>query len=202
MLNFPYRVFTNPVISQNKLMDMSKIIRSVFALLLLNFTGKTQQVINLYDGKAPGSESWTWSEKEQFSTLFNTQVVYNVSQPTLTAYLPQKNAATGTAVIIAPGGGFHALSINSEGIDVAKWLAAKGIACFVLKYRLVHSETDDPAKELMALLGNQKKLDSGNASVVPLAMQDGLTAMKYVRTHAADYSIDPKRIGFMGFSAG
>lgn len=181
---------------------MRKYLSACVLLFTCYSLSYSQQVIQLYEGKPPGSESWTWSEKEMFSAMFNTQVVYNVSLPTLTAYLPTKSTATGTAVIIAPGGGFHTLSINSEGIDVAKWLAAKGVACFVLKYRLVHSETDDPVKELMGLMGNQKKFDSGNAVVVPLAMQDGLTAMKYVRSHAADYSIDPKRIGFMGFSAG
>ena len=57
----------------------------------------------------------------------------------LTVFIPEAGKANGTAVIIAPGGAFHALSINSEGFDVAKWLVQKGVTCFVLKYRLVHS---------------------------------------------------------------
>jgi acetyl esterase/lipase/lysophospholipase L1-like esterase len=161
-----------------------------------------QQVIQLYDGKPKGSENWTWGEATSTKNMFNTEVVYNVSQPTITAYLPAKDLATGTAIVVAPGGAFHTLSINSEGIDVAKWLNSKGIAAFVLKYRVVRSVTDDPVKELMGKMGDFKKLDEENNPVVPLAMADGLAAMQYVRTHAADMDIDPNKIGFMGFSAG
>lgn len=174
----------------------------VLALLLLSTTASAQQVIQLYSGKAPGSESWAWSEQESTKNMFNTRVVYNVVQPTLTAYLPDASLANGTAVIIAPGGAFHTLSIESEGIDVAKWLNAKGVAAFVLKYRLVHSITNDPVAELMQKMGDFKKLDQENDSVVTMAIADGLKAIEYVRTHAADYKINPKRIGFMGFSAG
>lgn len=171
-------------------------------LTLLVWPVLAQKVIPLYEGKAPGSESWTWDETENTKNLFNTRVIYNVSKPTITAYLPHPLAANGTAVIVAPGGAFHTLSIDSEGVDVAKWLNAHGIAAFVLKYRLAHSLTDDPVKELMGKMNNFKKLDEENAPVVPLAMQDGLTAMKHVREHAKEYNIDPNRIGFMGFSAG
>lgn len=165
-------------------------------------TIQAQKVIPLYQGKAPGSENWNWQEKEMFSETFQTQIVYNVTQPTLTMYAPDKALANGTAVIICPGGGFHTLSINSEGIDVAKWLNAKGITAFVLKYRLVKSETDDPVNEILPLFDNRKKLDSINAPVVPLAIADGLKAIEYVREHAAEYSIEKNRIGIIGFSAG
>lgn len=175
----------------------------IFTLLvLISQSVLAQKVIPLYEGKAPGSENWTWEEAESSKNFFNTRVVYNVSKPTITAYLPSPSTANGTAVIVAPGGAFHTLSIDSEGIDVAKWLNAHGIAAFVLKYRLTRSLTDDPVKELLNKMGNFKKLDEANAPVVPLAMQDGLTAMKYVREHAKEYNIDSKRIGFMGFSAG
>ncbi len=163
---------------------------------------QAQQVIRLYDGKAPGSENWTWEEAENTTNLFNTRVVYNVSTPTLTAYLPSADLATGTAVIIAPGGGFHTLSIDSEGIEVAKWLAAKGVAAFVLKYRVVHSLTNDPVAELMPKMADKQKLDAENAPVVPLAIADGKRAMEYVRQHAKEFNILPDRIGLMGFSAG
>lgn len=161
-----------------------------------------QKVINLYEGAAPGSESWTWDEKESTNNIFNTRVIYNVSKPTLTVFLPDPSVANGTAVVIAPGGAFHTLSIDSEGFDVAKWLNRKGVAAFVLKYRVVKSETDDPVKELMGKMGDFKKLDAENAPVVPLAIADGKKAMEYVRTHAAEMKIDPLRIGLMGFSAG
>jgi acetyl esterase/lipase len=110
--------------------------------------------------------------------------------------------ANGTAVIVCPGGGFHTLSINSEGIEVAKWLNTKGITAFVLKYRLVKSETDDPVKELFPLFENRKKLDSINAPVVTLAIADGLAAIQYVREHAAEFNIKQNKIGIIGFSAG
>ncbi|MDN3657263.1 GDSL-type esterase/lipase family protein [Ferruginibacter paludis] len=173
-----------------------------FLLLMIASLVTAQQVIQLYPGKAPGSESWTWQEKDNNDNMFKTRVVYNVAQPTLTAYLPPASAANGTAVIIAPGGAFHTLSIESEGTEVAKWLNAKGVAAFVLKYRLVHSLTNDPVAELLKKMGDFKKLDEENDSVVTMAIADGLKAVAYVRTHAAEYNISPKRIGFMGFSAG
>jgi acetyl esterase/lipase len=174
----------------------------ILLLALSSHFAFSQKVIQLYDSKPKGSENWTWSEQTSTKNMFNTEVVYNVSQPTITAYLPPKDLATGTSIVVAPGGAFHTLSINSEGIDVAKWLNSKGIAAFVLKYRVVHSTSDDPVKELMGKMGDFKKLDEENAPVVPLAMADGLTAMKYVRDHAKEMDIDPNKIGFMGFSAG
>jgi predicted peptidase len=160
-----------------------------------------QKVIQLYDGAAPGSESWTWSEAENDSNAWQTKVVYNVSKPTLTVFQPQAGKANGTAVIIAPGGAFHALSINSEGYDVAKWLAEKGVTCFVLKYRLVHSFTTEPVKEVSAKWGS-KKFEEDNAALIPLAIADGRQAIAYVRKHADEFNVIPNRIGIMGFSAG
>src|SRR6187397_2386189 len=130
-----------------------------------------QKVIPLYDGPAPGSESWTWNEAENDNNGWQTKVVYNVSKPTLTVFQPATNKANGTAVIIAPGGAFHALSINSEGYDVAKWLVEKGITCFVLKYRLIHCLTDDPAAEFMSKLG-KKEFEDETAKLIPLAIAD------------------------------
>jgi acetyl esterase/lipase/lysophospholipase L1-like esterase len=177
--------------------------RAILTFSLLFFFSNlfAQKEIQLYQGKPKGSENWTWNEKLNTKNMFGTEVIYNVSQPTITAYLPDSLNATGTAVIIAPGGGFHTLSINSEGVDVAKYLNSKGVAAFVLKYRLAHSLTEDPVKELMGKMG-KPELDSENAPIVPLAMQDGLEAMKYVRSHAKDFNINTNRIGFMGFSAG
>jgi acetyl esterase/lipase len=161
-----------------------------------------QKVIPLYPGKAPGSEHWNWQEKESTQNLFNTHVVYNVVNPSLTAYLPDEGTANGTAVIICPGGAFHTLSIDSEGIEVARWLNKKGVTAFVLKYRVVRSLTDDPVKELMPKMDDKKKLDIENDSVVTMAVADGKKAMEYVRTHAAEYHLKTNRIGIMGFSAG
>ncbi len=182
---------------------MKKSIILAAAIAILHSFVQGQQIIKLYEGKAPGSETWNWTEKETAKNAFNTRLVYNVANPTLTAYLPPPAMANGTAVVVAPGGAFHILSIDNEGIAVAQWLNAHGIAAFVLKYRVVKSETDDPVKELMPLMsGDFAKLDEINAPVVRLAMQDGLVAVKYVRSHANAYRVNPAKIGFMGFSAG
>lgn len=156
------------------------------------------QVVRLYEGPAPGSESWTHSEKENTQNLWNTRVVFNVADPTLTVFKPDPTKANGTAVIICPGGAFFALSIDSEGHDVARWLVEKGVTCFVLKYRLVECQTDDPTREV----GTRGPLDQVVAPIVRLALADGLAAIDHVRKQAAQYGVNPERIGIIGFSAG
>jgi len=172
-----------------------------FLVFVLAITAKAQEKpISLYNGPAPGSENWTWDEKT--IDVGDMKIALDVSKPTLIPFLPA--TPNGTDVIIAPGGAFHALAVGHEGADVAKWLNEKGVTAFVLKYRLSHDDPAHPENNFVKLLEtkNFKKLDSINARIVPLAMQDGLTALKYVREHAASYKIDPNKIGFMGFSAG
>jgi acetyl esterase/lipase len=171
------------------------------AVLVLASAAQAQKVIRLYEGAAPGSESWNQQEKEYFSKAWNTQVVTNVTVPTLTVYAPDAGAANGTGVVICPGGGFLALSINSEGIDVAKWLAAKGVTAFVLKYRLFPTG-EDGTTEFMTRLATPKKLEEVTTTTVPLAVADATAAVSYVRKHAAEFGVSPTRIGLMGFSAG
>jgi acetyl esterase/lipase len=130
--------------------------------------------------------------------MWNTRVVFNVTNPTLTVFQPEPAQANGTAVVICPGGAFFALSIDSEGFDVARWLVAKGLTCFVLKYRLVECKTDDPTREVMS----RGRLDDIVAPIVKLALADGLAAIGHVRKHARDYGVNPDRIGIVGFSAG
>ncbi len=165
-------------------------------------TAQAQKVIRLYPGAAPGSEQWTQKEEEYFSPLWQTQVVTNVVDPTLTVFPADPAVANGTAIIIAPGGAFHALSINSEGRDVAKWLAAKGVTAFVLKYRLTRTGHDGTKEVTEKLAKGFKQIDEDNAPTVPLAVADGLAAVAYVRQHASEFGIAPNRIGFIGFSAG
>ena len=179
-----------------------KRIKLALIVSLFSFSCFSQSIIKLYPNTAPGSENWNWVEAENDKNIFNTRVVYNVTTPTLTAYLPQKNIATGTAVIIAPGGGFQLLSIDSEGIDVAKYLSSKGVAAFVLKYRLAKSQTTDPTVEMMEKINNPKKMEEENVPIIPMAIQDALEAIKHVRNNASVYDIDPSKIGIMGFSAG
>src|SRR5271168_909592 len=153
---------------------MSDII--VLSTLCLQVVAQ-DKVIRLYDGSAPGSENWTQTEQENRTNLWNTRVVFNVVNPTLTVFQPAPGKASGTAVIICPGGAFFALSIDSEGFDVARWLAAKGVTCFVLKYRLVECKTDDPTSEVMT----RGPLDEVVAPIVKLALADGNAAVGYVR---------------------
>ncbi|HTA30667.1 MAG TPA: alpha/beta hydrolase [Candidatus Cybelea sp.] len=156
------------------------------------------EVIWLYDGAAPGSEGWKQTEQESRTNLWQTRVVFNVAAPTLTVFKPAAGKATGTAVVICPGGAFFALSIDSEGFEVARWLNNKGVSCFVLKYRLVECKTDDPTSEVMS----RGPLDEVVAPVVKLALADGKAAIGYVRQHAAEFGVNPERIGMIGFSAG
>ncbi len=157
-----------------------------------------EKVIRLYEGPAPGSENWKHDEKESRTNLWQTRVIFNVSNPTITLFQADSAKANGTAVVICPGGAFFGLSIDSEGFDVARWLNAKGVTCFVLKYRLVECKTDDPTRELMAR-GN---LDEVVAPIVKLALADGTAAIGHVRQHASEYSVNPERDGIIGFSAG
>jgi len=159
-----------------------------------------QKSISLYKGSAPGSENWNWNEQE-FKVDTNSYVV-DVSKPSLLAFLPSK--PNGTAIIIAPGGAFHALALDLEGTPLAKRFNEEGITVFILKYRLVHDDPAHPENALMKLIArnDSKKIDSIYSRIVPMAMHDALTAIQYVREHAADYQLDKNKIGFMGFSAG
>ena len=180
---------------------MKKLVLA--ALLLCAITVKAQQkVIQLYPGAAPGSEKWTWTEAENDDNALKTKTVYNVSRPTLTVY-PADTAvqATGTAVIICPGGGFHLLSVDKQGTDEAAWLNKKGVTVFILKYRLEHTFGTDPVKEFNNKAA-QKGFEMDKLKVIPLAVADGQAAIAYVRSHADGYKILPNHIGILGFSAG
>jgi acetyl esterase/lipase len=160
-------------------------------------------VLNLWPGVAPGSEQW--KQPETTVGAAGNQRVMNVSTPTLTVYLPDPSTATGTAVIIAPGGGFVWLSIDSEGHDVAKWLAARGIAGIVLKYRLFQVEGQEAAQVLQAATAALGRVTSNRSLIDDYSrygIADGIQAVKVVRAHAAEWGISPERIVFTGFSAG
>jgi acetyl esterase/lipase len=116
--------------------------------------------------------------------------VESVSRPTMTVYSP-KGKNTGAAVVVFPGGGYQDLAIDLEGTEVCDWLTSKGITCVLLKYRVPHSgpQYDEKCKCQV----NPK---------APMALQDAQRTMGLVRFHAAEYHIDPHRIGVLGFSAG
>jgi len=157
-------------------------------------------VLNLWPGAAPGSEQW-----KQPETALRPGVIVNVTTPTLTVYRPALSTATGTAVIIAPGGGFISLSINSEGHDVAKWLVGRGITAIVLKYRTRQIDGENAA-QLGQSAGARFSAQIHNLALIDedgqYGIADGIQAVKVVRAHAADWGIAPDRIVFTGFSAG
>jgi acetyl esterase/lipase len=178
---------------------MKKLLISFFIVCV--YSGHAQKVFQLYSGKPKGSETWTYTEKETYSESIKRKIVYNVSQPTLTLYAPAPSRSNGTAIIICPGGAFGFLSVESEGTEVAKWLNARNITAFILKYRVAETTTADPAKEVFEKINNgQFMTDIG--PVIPYSIDDGSEAVKYVRAHAEEFKINPSRIGIMGFSAG
>jgi len=177
------------------------VFRLLCIVLLLAPVASAQDVIPLFPGKAPGTTDESYPEKAYFSKAWNTDVVTNVTRPTLTVFKPAPELKINSAVVICPGGGFMALSMASEGTDVAKYLAARGVTAFVLKYRLAHTG-EDATQEFGALFADRPKFDETMKSVIPLAVADGLTAVAYVRQHAAEFGISPDRVGIIGFSAG
>lgn len=158
--------------------------------------------IELYDGGAPGSEDWTQEEQRYFSDALGIDVITNVATPTITPVLPSAGTGNGAAVIIAPGGAFHLLSIGSEGFEVAERLAARGIAAFVLTYRLVPCEGDVLAELERKATDDPETMRADVYRVATLAAADAETAVRLVRERADDFGIDRGRVGFMGFSAG
>jgi acetyl esterase/lipase len=116
--------------------------------------------------------------------------VVNVSRPTMTVYSPSgKN--TGVAVVVFPGGGYKDLAIDLEGTEVCDWLTSKGITCVLLKYRVPDS---GPAWD--------ERCECYIHPKAPMALEDAQRTMGLVRFHAAEWHIDPHKIGVLGFSAG
>src|ERR1700722_14993319 len=124
-------------------------------------------------------KTWTW--------------VMNVTQPTITVYSPvatEKN--TGVAMVVFPGGGFEGLAIDLEGTEVCDWLTSRGIACVLLKYRVPSTPYD----------WHCKCRPNHGLNKSTLALEDAQRAMGLVRLHAAEWHIDPHKVGVIGFSAG
>ena len=143
-------------------------------------------VIPLYEGVARGSESWDWEEKRVVSRS-GLPMVQNVVKPVLMYYPPDPRTDVGTAMVIAPGGGFRNLMMSYEGVDVAKHLNKLGVHAYVLKYRLIHQ--GDSTQQ-------------NGQDVRKLAAADGQQAVRLVRSGANEMGIEPDRIGMIGFSAG
>ena len=147
--------------------------------------------------------------QEVWHTQYGSLFARNVTVASITPFLPDPSKATGTAIVVAPGGGFMSLSMQNEGWDVARALADHGIAAFVLKYRLTQTP---PAlsdfevylgEMLSALQGNPPRRDPEyiKKNFEP-QMEDAKAAFAFIQKHATEYKVDPNRIGMAGFSAG
>jgi endo-1,4-beta-xylanase len=164
---------------------------SVTALLLLALGSPgqaaagdpTPEVVPLWPNGAPGFEGRKGEKEVRHAQKSGEYKLTNVHNPSLTVFLPPPGKATGAAVVIAPGGGHRELWVLHEGENVARWLSARGVAAFVLKYRL--------AREA----GSPYQIDVH-------AVQDGQRAVRLVRSRAKDWGVNPARVGLMGFSAG
>jgi acetyl esterase/lipase len=166
-----------------------------------NPTSQQPAIVPLYPDGAPGSEDW--DQKEQLSDIAwaGFKVARNVTQPTLTAYLPEPAKSRGTGIIVCPGGAWHFLAVEHEGIDVARWLNARGIAAFILKYRLIKTG-DDYEKEMQTNMADRDRMASLLNPLRPLLLKDGQQAVNVVREKAIEWEVNADRIGMMGFSAG
>ena len=160
--------------------------------------------IVLGTGELPGATT-----KESWHSQYGSVFARNVTLATLTPFLPAPGKATGAAVIVAPGGGFRTLSMNNEGWHVARALAGKGVAAFVLKYRLNQTPQDmgEFARSMAQMFSagaQAARRASQQDPAVTLAPQiaDARAAFALVRSRAKEWRVDPERIGMVGFSAG
>jgi acetyl esterase/lipase len=176
-----------------------------------------QTELHLWPGEAPGSENWSIPEAITRSPS-GDRVITNVSDPTLTVFLPDVDVATGAAAVIAPGGALRALAFDNEGVKLAEWLNERGIAAFVLKYRTLQQDPSAPRgplpgmpapgagarQELVIVNGNANPApnDAALGKVLELAVADAQAALRLVRSRADEWHVDPQRVGIIGFSAG
>lgn len=162
-----------------------KLRKTLAAMLLLPaalLAAEPPKEIPLWPNGAPGSEGRTDKEIVQRSAS-GEQSVSSIHHPSLMPYLPPKGNAISPAVIVIPGGGHRVLAIDHEGYNVAQWLSERGIAAFVLKYRLARETNSAYKVDVHALADTQR-------------------AIRLVRSRAQEWNIDPARIGAIGFSAG
>ena len=153
-----------------------------FSLLPVIAADEHQEIL-LWPNGAPGSEKFTNAESVRIFEPTGDHVITDVNKPSITVYLPALDKATGAAVIVVPGGGHREIWIDHEGYHVASWLSDHGIAAFVLKYRL-------------ALATNS------TYTVDRDELGDLQRAIRLVRSRAAEWQVDPHRLGVIGFSAG
>ncbi|MGA7917264.1 MAG: alpha/beta hydrolase [Candidatus Acidiferrales bacterium] len=157
-------------------------LASLLWMFAWGLTAAEHEVVLLWPSGAPGSEGKTGAETVRL-TPEGEHIISNVNQPSITVYLPAKETATGAAVVIAPGGGHVELWMDHEGYNVAQWLSAHGVAAFVLEYRLARAP------------GSTYTIEGDS-------LPDMQRALRLVRFRAAEWGVDARRVGVMGFSAG
>lgn len=167
--------------------------------------------IPLYPGAAPGSENWDWAERS-VTTATGLPMAQDVVRPVLLHYPAERDKAVGTAMIVAPGGGFQTLMMSYEGVDIARRLNAMGVDAFVLKYRLRYTGPGaprNPAGGAAASTERSRRYTMTGAykaqagqDLISLAVDDGRQAVRLVRERAREFGVRPDRVGMMGFSAG
>jgi acetyl esterase/lipase len=156
-------------------------------------------VVRIWPTQAPETEDWKAAEEGADVTLPDVgkiHVITNVTVPTLTVFRPAAGKANGTAMVVLPGGSFRALAWDVDGLETAEWLASKGITAFVLKYRVrppQQGESFGATLEDFAWATRRRRA---------IAVADAQQAIRFIRSHARQYSIAPDRIGIIGFSAG
>ncbi|PKQ64256.1 esterase [Labilibaculum filiforme] len=152
----------------------------LYLLITISFSAFSQSnILKLWTNEIPNSQNSNEKEIVESTGIIR---ISKVQIPTIEVFLPAKNNASGQAVLICPGGGYGILAYDWEGTDIAKWLNSKGIAAFVLKYRLPDSKS---------------VIESYKAP-----LQDAMRAIRTIRHNAEQYNINKKQIGVMGFSAG
>lgn len=176
-----------------------RIFGTLFLVLIVMSIKAQDHTVELPIQLSDNSVKWPIAEREYYSEVWMTQVVTNVSTPSMEVYLPDSDSSSGTAVIIAPGGGLYAQSIENEGREVAKWFVERGVAAFVLKYRLVPTGQDGT---MDIMTDGENGIREKTSFIFPLAISDGLMAITHVRENAQKYGVNANQIGFMGFSAG
>ena len=199
--------------------DLIRAVISIGLLAIASDAVAQAQEIRLWPAKAPGSENWSVPEATTTSPT-GDRTITNVSDPTVTVFLPAAANATGTAVVVAPGGALRLLGWDNEGVKVAQWLNSKGIAALVLKYRTLQTmlasgrgrgaappgvaAAGAPRKELEIRNGNANPEpdDPALREVLHMGIADAQQALRLARRNAAAWRIDPARVGIMGFSAG
>ncbi len=163
------------------------VLAACLLIVVAQVRNAPNQPIPLWKGNAPGEprismpEHDLTTDSDRKAAGQRISRITDITVPTLTVYQPPKEKRTGTAVLVFPGGAYRYLAIDIEGVEICEWLNSLGVTAILVKYRVPAPEGTPPFS---------------------LAVQDGQRALRVVRAHAAEWEIDPKRVGVIGFSAG